>query len=79
MKKFLSVAFLMITVPAFAQPAPSSAPTEYNISKLTPAEIDLLGRGLGKLSYEEVAVLIQKIRQQIIEQQVPPANKEPPK
>lgn len=44
-----------------------SAPSEYNL-KVKPGEADLIGKGLGKLPFEEVAPLIQSLRSQIIEQ-----------
>ena len=37
--------------------------------KLKPAEVDIVGKALGKLPYEEVAALIQNLRQQIMDQQ----------
>ncbi len=51
-----------IITPAIAQPQ------EYTI-KLTTAEVDIVGRSLGKLPYEDVALLIQKLREQIVSQQ----------
>lgn len=55
-------------------------PTEYNI-KLLPAEIDLLGKALGTQPFNDVAPLVQKLRQQIVEQQqvVQPAPVPTPK
>lgn len=50
-----------------AQPV---APPEFTV-KVSPAELDLIGKGLGKLPFEESAPLIQKLRQQIVEQQKP--------
>lgn len=44
------------------------APTEF-IIKVKPADVDKIGKGLGKLPYEEVADLMQYLRQQVIEQQ----------
>lgn len=76
MKKLIFSALLTLTIPAYSQPA--TPPNEYNL-KLTSAEIDILGEALGKLSYEKVAVLIQKIRQQIVAQQQPEPPKEAPK
>lgn len=44
------------------------APTEF-IIKLKPDDLNKVAKGLGRLPYEEVAELIQNLRQQVIEQQ----------
>lgn len=67
MKKALAFSLIVLAAPAYAQQA---APVEYNL-KLTAQEVDILGEALGTLPYSKVAVLIQKIRQQIVEQQQP--------
>lgn len=72
----ISVSLFFIVSDAVAQQQPPVA--DYSL-KLNSNEIDILGRALGKLPYEEVAVLIQKIRQQIISQQQPEPPKEAPK
>lgn len=41
---------------------------EYNI-KLNSVELDLIGEGLGTQPYKQAAPLINKLRQQVIEQQ----------
>lgn len=58
-----ALAFVLLSTVAFAQQQP-----DFNL-KLNANEIDTIGKGLGKLAYEEVASLIQKLRQQIVDQQ----------
>lgn len=53
---------------AFAQQPIVQIPAEYNL-KIKPVDVEKLGRGLGKLPYEDVIELMQNLRQQIIEQQ----------
>lgn len=62
----IAVALTMIPLVSYAQPA--AQPQEYTI-KLTTAEIDIVGKALGTLPYQEVALIIQKLRQQIVDQQ----------
>jgi hypothetical protein len=62
MKRFILIGMLVAT-PAFAQ-----QPTEYTI-KLTPAELDTIGKGLGDVPFKEAAPLLQKLREQIAAQQ----------
>ena len=57
---------LIVISPVHAQ----TAPAEYVI-KLKPPALELIGRGLGKLPFEEVAPLMQELRQQVMEQQQP--------
>ena len=55
---------------AFAQQADqqsSSPPVEYTL-KITPQELDLLGKALGNQPYNDVAPLLQKLRSQFVEQ-----------
>lgn len=73
MKKALVFSLIMLATPVYSQQV---APVEFNL-KLTSQEVDILGEALGTLPYSKVAVLIQKIRQQIVEQQQPKV--EPPK
>lgn len=63
----IAVALTMIPLVSYAQPA-AQQPQEYTI-KLTTAEIDIVGKALGTLPYQEVALIIQKLRQQIVDQQ----------
>lgn len=66
---------------AFAQQA---TPSEYNL-KLAPVEVDMVGEALMELPAKKAMPLMQKIRQQVIEQQTlkptpkPDPNPEPPK
>lgn len=71
LKKYLLVAFVLV----WATPSIAQAPAEYNF-KLTPADVELIGKALGKLPYEDVAVLFQKLRQQAAEQQQPKTEPE---
>lgn len=56
-------------VAAFA--VPTLAQQQELILKVNPAEVETLGKALGKLPFDDVATLIQKLRTQIVEQQVP--------
>lgn len=76
MRKYILVAVLMSGV-AFAQPTPAPAPTvqpnqpaEY-VLKLAPLDVELIGKALGGLPFNEAAPIIQKLRQQIVDQQQP--------
>lgn len=72
MKRLLIVSLLLTAIPAYAQQ------TELTI-KATPAEADLIWKGLRKLPVEEVENFMQKMRQQIVIQTTPkpePAKKE---
>ena len=55
-----------LAVPTLAQ----QQITEYTL-KITPAEVETVGKALGKMPFEDVAKLIQKLQTQIVEQQVP--------
>jgi len=63
MKKLI-VVFCLISCPVFAQQQ-----IEYTV-KLTGQELDLIGEGLGTQPFKVVAPLLQKMREQIAEQQV---------
>lgn len=43
----------------------------YQFSDLSFSDIDLIGRGLGKLPYDEVKPLLDKLIEQFKQQQVP--------
>lgn len=66
MKKILIIACCVLPTLACSQPV--QQPVEYTI-KLTAAEVDIVGKGLGLLPYQDVALIIQKLRQQIVDQQ----------
>jgi len=50
--------------------------TSYNI-KVDNSQLDLIGKALGKMPYEDVAVLMQVLRQQVVEQSKLPEIKTP--
>lgn len=76
MKKLLIMSAVLISTAAFAQ-APS--PQEFNL-KINSQQLELLGKALGKLPFDEVAPLMQQLRQQVVEQSLPkPVDKKPPK
>lgn len=82
MKKFVLIGMLMFSSVAMAQPGGNSAPlavvpNEY-VLKVKPADVDKIGKGLGKIPFEEVAELMQSLREQIVQQQQP-AKIEPDK
>ena len=62
MKKFLVIGCLL-TVQAYAQTV-----QEYNL-KINAQELDLIGDGLGNIAFNKAAPLINKLRQQVTEQQ----------
>lgn len=57
-------------VAAFAVPTLAQQASELNI-KVSTQEIEVIAKGLGKLPYEEVAALFNKLRAQVVDQQVP--------
>lgn len=73
--KFILIGSL-IAIPAVAQEA--QQPSEY-VLKITPQELDQIGKALGVLPYNDVAQMIQKLRQQVVEQQQPKKVEEPKK
>lgn len=80
MKRWLLlVLFSILTLNyAAAQSSQSQSQQEYNL-KVTGVELDLIGRALGLMSYNDVASLVQKLRQQVVEQQQPKNVEEPKK
>lgn len=65
-------AFALIATAAVAQEK------EYTF-KVTASEVNTIGKALGKLTYDEVAALVQKLRVQIEAQNQPPKIEELPK
>lgn len=57
-----------LAVAQTAPPAPGSAERNVTLT-ITPAEVALLGKGLGMLPYNEVAQLFAKLQGQIATQQ----------
>jgi hypothetical protein len=49
--------------------AQTAAVPNYELSGLTAADLDIISRGLAEIPYKDAAPLIQKLRQQIINQQ----------
>lgn len=71
MKRILTlITLLAIVTPAFAQQP------EVNL-KISNDDVNTIGKALGKLPFDEVAGLIQKLREQIIAQQPKPAEAAP--
>lgn len=68
---------LLVASPVIAQEQPSQ-PTEYNL-KITPQELDQVGKALGLMPYNDIAPLMQKLRAQVMEQQQPKKVEEPKK
>ena len=72
--KRLLVAIMLLPTVAFAQPAnvvsqpPVTQAAELTL-KVTPAELDLISDGLQEMSIRKAMPLINKLRQQIIDQQ----------
>ncbi len=65
--KRLILAAMLVATPVFAQQQ-MQVPSEYNL-KIVPADVDTIGKALGKMPFDEVAPLIQKLREQISQQQ----------
>lgn len=69
--KTLALVFGLLIVPTLAlaqNNQPTAAPSEYVI-KIKGVDLDKIGKALGKLPFEEVAELMQILRQQVYEQQ----------
>ena len=69
----MATAISMLTFSAMAQQPqsiPPSTPTEFHLT-IKPTDVNTLAKALGKLPFEEVADLMQSLRSQIIDQQVP--------
>jgi hypothetical protein len=58
-------------VAAFAVPLAAQQPQELTF-KVTPAELDVLAKGLESQPYKDVVPLLQKLREQFAAQQQPP-------
>jgi len=63
MKKTIVIGFLVLSTSAYAQTV-----QEYSL-KLNATELDLIGEGLGTQPFNKAAPLINKLRQQVAEQQ----------
>lgn len=60
----LTIASLFIPTVVYSQ----QLPAEF-ILRVKPVDLDKIGRGLGKLPFDDVVELIQSLRSQVIEQQ----------
>lgn len=68
MRKFIwPIAFIA----AFAVPVMAQQPSEYTF-KVTPAEVDVIAKGLETQPYKDVVPLLQKLREQFTAQQAKP-------
>ncbi len=75
-----ALAFALLPTVAFAQTAPSGMPAEL-VLKVTPEDVNIISEGLQTQPFGKVVPLMNKLRQQITEQQPKPveAPKEAPK
>lgn len=55
-------------IAAFAVPVYAQQPSELTF-KVTPAEVDVIAKGLESQPYKDVVPLLQKLRQQFVDQQ----------
>lgn len=67
MNKIICLACLLATTPVLAQ-TPMPPKQDYHIV-LTGEELDLIGEGLGTQPFNKVLPLLNKIRQQVADQQ----------
>jgi hypothetical protein len=78
LKSLLMAAIITIPVIAFAQTQQPvqqpPLPQEFNL-KLTPDEVTIVGKGLEERPFKEAAPLMQKLREQIMQQQKPVPTK----
>ncbi len=79
MKRIILAAMLIATstaISAYAQSAsvPNVSAQDFTI-KLTGAELDVIGKGLGTQPFNDVAPLLQKLREQVQAQQPKPEQK----
>ena len=75
MRRLLLTLALLINHGIMNNANAQEAPTSFTLT-VTPAEIQIIGKGLGSQPYETVAPLMAKLQAQVVEQQKP---KEPPK
>ena len=68
LSKLILVSGLLVPGVAFAQSAPVVPPATFTLT-VTAQEVELIGKALGSMPFNEVASFIQKLRQQIVEQQ----------
>lgn len=73
MKK-LALALLLVSSSALAQ----TPPAEYNL-KVTPADVAIIGKALGSQPFNDVAPVLNKLQEQINEQNKPKSAATPDK
>ena len=76
-KWFWGILVCLITSPVAAQQAQPVQPVAEYTLKLTGQELDLIGKALGTQPFNDVVGLINKMRQQFIEQQKSVKSTEP--
>lgn len=69
MKRLIIAAAICLPTLAFAQPTIPPSPVPELILKVTPPELDLISEGLQTQPFGKVVPLINKLRQQIVDQQ----------
>lgn len=76
MKRLIIVALSLLPTFVFAQPIQQAqvAPQAELTFKVTPTELDLISEGLQTQPFGKVVPLINKLRQQIVDQQPKPAE-----
>lgn len=78
MRKYAIIAGLLCWLPTIAM---AQMPTEVTL-KVKTTDLEKIGKALGRLPFDDVAELMQSLRQQVIEQSTKPvdnSNKEPDK
>lgn len=68
MKRLIIAALMVAPSLALAQ---QPSPQEFTL-KLSASELDIVGKALEEIPFKTAAPLMQKLRQQIMEQQTPP-------
>lgn len=73
--KIAAALFLATITPSFAQPASvaQTLPAEL-VLKVTPSELDVISEGLQTQPFGKVVPLMNKLRQQVIDQQPKPVE-----
>lgn len=60
-----------IVIPTLVRAQQAPAPTEFKLT-VTNDDVNTIGKALGRLPFDDVAQLIQKLREQIVSQSKPP-------
>lgn len=64
----LIIATILILLPTLSYAQEIKQPDEY-VLKIKPVDLNVMGKALGKLPFDEVSDLMQNLRVQVIEQQ----------